>query len=107
MGEQQATSTDDPMPSGFFPGVEDDAPVRPLLQRLAAEVRAEMETSDGGDPQVHTELRVARGRDGDLELLRFYWSRQVADGSTPWKFAARTIYCDRRHPKPLIHVFPS
>jgi aminoglycoside phosphotransferase len=98
------------MPSGFFPGVEDDAAVRPVLERLAGEVRAELQTSDGGRAHVHTELRVRPGRDGafaDAELQRFYWSHQVTDGDAPWGFAARTIYCDRRDPTPRVHVFPS
>jgi aminoglycoside phosphotransferase len=107
MGNQRATSTGNPLPSGFFPGVEDDAAVRPLLGELATEVVAEMKTSNGADAHVHTELRVRRGRDGDLELVRFYWSRQVTEANAPWGFAARTIYCDRRDRTPRVHVFPS
>lgn len=107
MGDQRATSTGDPFPSDFFPGVEDDAAVRPLLEELATEVQAEMETSDGADPHVHTELRVRRGREEDPELVRFYWSHQVTEEDSPWGFAARTIYCDRRDRTPSVHVFPS
>lgn len=93
------------MPKGFFPGVEEDAVVRPLLMKLATE--AEIQPSDGADAHVHTELRVRRGRDGGAGLMRFYWSRQVTDRNAPWGFAARTIYCDKRDPTPRVHEFPS
>src|SRR3954447_24051103 len=107
MADQRATSTGDPLPSDFFPGVEDDAAVRPLLDELATEVQAEMETSDGAAPHVHTELRVRRGSDGEPELVRFYWSRQVTQDDAPWGFAARTVYCDKRDRTPSVHVFPA
>ena len=95
------------MPSGFFPGVDPDAPVRPLLVRLQSAVEAEMAAYDGADVTVHAELRAVRGADGDAELERFYWSTQHADPTSAWGFAARTLYCDRRSELPQVHEFPS
>ncbi len=95
------------MPSGFFPAVGADAPVRPLLERLWPAVEAEMARYDGADVTVHAELRATRGADGDVGLERFYWSTQRPDPASPWGFAARTLYCDRRTESLRLHEFPS
>ena len=81
------------MPSGFFPAVEPDAPVQPLLDRLRPAVQAEVERHDGLDVTVHAELRAVPGTDGDVALKRFYWSTQQRDPTAPHGFGARTLYC--------------
>jgi aminoglycoside phosphotransferase len=107
MGQEPTAATGARLPRGFFPAVEPDAAVQPLLQRLGAEVQVEMEAAEGVDATVHTELRAGRGAAGDVTFLRFYWSGQHADRDSPWGFAARTIHCDRRDPAPRVHVFPA
>src|SRR5215212_185750 len=104
---QPIEAVDDGMPSGFFPAVEPDAAVFPLLRRLGRAVQAEIDRHDGAEPTIHTELRAGRGSDGEVRLLRFYWSRQHAETGSPMGFAARTVYCDKKDPDPRVHVFPS
>ena len=95
------------MPRGFFPAVESDAPVRPLLDRLRPAVQAETERYDGVDVTVQAELRVACGADGDIALKRFYWSSQHPDPTSPLGFAARTLYCEQKSESLRVHEFPS
>ena len=95
------------MPSGFFPAVEPDAPVQPLLDRLRPAVRAEVERHDGLDVTVHAELRAVPGTDGDVALKRFYWSTQQRDPTAPHGFGARTLYCAEESSSPRLHEFPS
>jgi aminoglycoside phosphotransferase len=97
----------DGMPTGFFPAVEPDAAVLPLLRRLGRVVQAEVERHHGAEATIHTELRADRTSDGGARLLRFYWSLQRADDESPMGFAARTVYCDKKDPAPRVHVFPS
>ena len=94
------------MPSQFYPAVEPDAPVRPLLEQLWPAVRAEIEALDGVDVRVQTELRVGVSADGGIERRRFYWSTQHADPRSPWGFGARTLYCEGTG-APELHEFPS
>ena len=86
------------MPRGFFPAVELDSPVLPLLDRLQPAVRAEIEHHAGRATTVHTELRTALRPAGDVELRRFYWSMQRPDPRSPVGFGTRTLYCDAKAP---------
>ena len=95
------------MPSGFFPAVEPDAPVRPLLDRLRPAVQAEVERYDGRQVTVHAELRAASGTDGDVALNRFYWSSQHVDPTAPHGFGARTLFCAEQSSSPRVHEFPA
>ena len=96
------------MPSGFFPAVEPDSPVYPMLQRLLPAVRAETELPDGVDATIHTELRAGRLPTGDVELQRFYWSAQHADPQSPIGFGGRMVHCDaKKTTAPQTFVFPS
>jgi hypothetical protein len=61
------------MPVDFFPAVEPDAAVYPLLQQLRPAVRTEAELLGDQDPKVHTELRVGVSAAGEVERRRFYW----------------------------------
>jgi aminoglycoside phosphotransferase len=105
MGTRGSDTGQRSRPDGFFPGVEDDAVVRPLLEKLATQ--SEIQGSDRVEAHVHTELRARPGRDGGAELQRFYWSRQVTDRDAPWGLVARTVHCDKRDPIPRVHMFPS
>jgi len=95
------------MPQGFFPAVDREAPVHPLLEQLRPAVEAEIERFDGTDVTVHGELRAVRGSDGGVELERFYWSTQYPDPSSPQGFSARTLYRDEQASSLQVHVFPS
>ncbi len=95
------------MPAGFFPAVEPDAPVRPLLQRLRPLVETEIERYDDGPVTVHAELRAARGADGGADLERFYWSSQRPEPHALWGFAARTLHCADDPDSARVHDFPS
>lgn len=95
------------MPSGFFPAVEPDSPVFPLLDRLQPAVQAEVEHHAGVATTVHTELRTAVRPTGEVELRRFYWSLQHPDPRSPVGFGARTVYCDAKAPEPQTYVFPA
>ncbi len=94
------------MPSGFFPAVEPDAAVYPLLQQLWPAVRAEAELHDYIQMRVHTELRVGISAGGDVERRRFYWSTQHPDARSPLGFGARTLYCVATG-APEVYAFPS
>ena len=93
------------MPSGFFPAVERDAPVHPLLQELWPAVRAETERYDGPDVRVHAELRAEVAADGTVERARFYWSTQYPDPGSPLGFGARTLYA-KGTADPRLYTFP-
>ena len=67
MGEHRP-SPEPTLPAGFFPGVEDDAPVRTLLLDLAAEVSSELEAADEFDVVVVND-DVARAADELVGLL--------------------------------------
>jgi aminoglycoside phosphotransferase len=95
------------MPSGFFPAVEPDAPVRPLVEGLRPAVEREMELHGGRAAAVHAELRADLESDGTAVLQRFYWSTQRADPGSLTGFAARTLYSDRKAPELRLHEFPS
>lgn len=95
------------MPTGFFPAVEPDSPVFPMVQRLRPTVGAETALHVAIETTVHTELRTGRLPGGEVELRRFYWSTQYADHSSPVGFAARTLYCDTKEQTPKVFVFPS
>src|SRR4029453_16269374 len=94
------------MPSDFFPAVEQDAAVYPLLQQLRPAVLAEADLVGHADPKVHTELRVGVSPDGDVERRRFYWSAQHPDPRSALGFGARTLHCDRAA-TPQVYEFPS
>ena len=94
------------MPHGFFPAVEPDAAVHPLLQELWPAVRAEQERHGDTDVRVHAELRVTTAVGGQVERARFYWSTQHPDPRSPLGFAARTLHCTATG-EPQIHVFPA
>ena len=93
------------MPTGFFPAVEPEAPVHPLLQQLWPAVRAETERYDGPDVRVHAELRVEVAADGTVERGRFYWSTQYPDPGSPLGFGARTLYA-KGTADPRLYTFP-
>lgn len=95
------------MPRGFFPAVEPDAPVHPLLERLRPFVQAEIERYDGVDVTVHAELRAAREAECEVALKRFYWSSQHADPTSPRGFGARTLHVAGSSSSPQVHEFPS
>jgi Ser/Thr protein kinase RdoA (MazF antagonist) len=95
------------MPTGFFPAVERQSPVVPLLERLRPAVEAELERHGSADATVHAELRTARTAGGELAMRRFYWSTQRAEPSSPWGFAARTLVCDDDAAALRVHEFPS
>jgi aminoglycoside phosphotransferase len=95
------------MPGGFFPAVEADAPVRPLLERLRPAVQAEIERYGEAGVAVHAELRAARTGAGDAVLDRFYWSSQRVDGTAPFGFGARTLHRDGSSEVVRVHEFPS
>jgi len=94
------------MPTEFFPAVEPEAAVRPLLEPLWPAVRTELGRLDGIDRRVHTELRVGVSADGGVEPRRFYWSGQHPDPRSPLGFGARTLYCQGTGALE-VHDFPS
>jgi aminoglycoside phosphotransferase len=94
------------MPSAFFPAVEPDAAVHPILEELRPAVDAQAELLGDVDPKVHTELRVDIAADGVVQRRRFYWSAQHADPRSPLGFGARTLYCGATD-APRGYVFPS
>lgn len=94
------------MQSEFFPAVEPDAAVQPLLHRVWPAVRAEVELFDGSEPRIQAELRVGVSADGGVEPRRFYWSAQRQDPGSPLGFAARTLYSEGTA-APELHEFPS
>ena len=94
------------MPSDFYPAVEPDAAVHPLLRQVWPAVRAEIARLDGIDPRVQTELRVGVSADGGVEPRRFYWSAQHPDPRSPLGFGARTLYGEGTAALEL-HEFPS
>jgi Ser/Thr protein kinase RdoA (MazF antagonist) len=94
------------MPSHFFPAVEQDAAVYPLLLQLRPAVRAEAELVGHADPKVHTELRVGVSADGGVERRRFYWSAQHPDPRSALGFGARTLHCEGTD-APQVYEFPS
>jgi aminoglycoside phosphotransferase len=94
------------MPGEFFPAVEPDAPVAPLLRQVSPAVRAEIGRLEGIDPRVQAELRVGVSSDGGVHPRRFYWSAQRPDPRSPLGFGARTLY--REGTAALeVHDFPS
>jgi aminoglycoside phosphotransferase len=95
------------IPSGFFPALEPEAPVAPLVERLVPAVRAELERHEGTDTTVHAELRVGRTPGGGPAMQRFYWSTQRADPASPWGFSARTLFCGDDPACVRVHAFPS
>src|SRR5215218_3913875 len=94
------------MPSDFFPAVEQDAAVYPLLLQLRPAVRTEAELVGHADPKVHTELRVGVSADGEVERRRFYWSAQHPDPLSALGFGARTLHCEGTD-APQVYEFPS
>ncbi len=94
------------MPSDFFPAVEQDAAVYPLLRQLWPAVRAEAELVGHADPKVYTELRVGVSAEGHVERRRFYWSAQHPDPRSALGFGARTLHCDGAA-APQVYEFPS
>ena len=95
------------MAGDFFPAVEPDAAVYPLLQELWPAIRPEAELHDAVERlTVHTELRAGRSADGRVERRRFYWSAQHPDPRAPLGFTARTLYCDATT-APQVYAFPS
>jgi aminoglycoside phosphotransferase len=94
------------MPSGFFPAVEPEAPVSPLLEELWPAVRAETERYGGAGVGVHAELRVGVAADGHVERSRFYWSTQHPDPGSPHGFGARTLYA-KGTADPRVYTFPA
>jgi aminoglycoside phosphotransferase len=94
------------MPVDFFPAVEPDAAVYPLLQQLRPAVRTEAELLGDQDPKVHTELRVGVSAAGEVERRRFYWSAQYENPRSPLGFGARTLYSEGTA-APEVHEFPS
>ena len=96
------------MPSGFYPAVEPDSPVFPMLQRLLPAVRAETGLPDGVNATIHTELRADRLPSGDVAMRRFYWSAQHPDPLSPLGFGGRMLYCDaKKAAAPQTFVFPA
>ena len=95
------------MPSGFFPAVEPEAPVAPLLDRLRPAVEAEVARHGQAEVTVQAELRTGRAPSGELEMRRFYWSTHRADPASPWGFSARTLFCEGDATALRVHEFPS
>ncbi|HET7350966.1 MAG TPA: aminoglycoside phosphotransferase family protein [Marmoricola sp.] len=92
---------------GFFPAVEQESEVRPLLDRFRSRAEAEIERHGNIAATVHAELRADGAPDRTVALRRFYWSTQHHDPTSAYGFAARTLHWAGDDAAGLqLHEFP-